>query len=233
MTSQPMWCRNTLVRIVSDLANYADGRRIPLDLLDAFEVQLELVYRELAAMELVGSLTGQAVNCLQFVREALAMVQNVLGSEDVSSGYQAPIDSDSRVPKVAKRFTIPRISKIVQVSVRTIRRRMTEYDLSVRECYSNLTDEQLDGIVRDIQVHFPTCGNRQMQGHLYTRGVRVQQQRVRESQRRVDPVSSVMRRLRTITRREYHVNGPGALWHIDGNHKLIRLVNYYIPPIFL
>ena len=29
-----------------------------------------------------------------------------------------------------------------------------------------------------------------------------------------------------------HVNGPGALWHIDGNHKLIRLVNYYIPPTF-
>ena len=32
-----------------------------------------------------------------------------------------------------------------------------------------------------------------------------------------------MHRLRVNGRRHYHVNGPGALWHIDGNHKLIRL----------
>ena len=31
-----------------------------------------------------------------------------------------------------------------------------------------------------------------------------------------------MRRLSVIGRRRYHVNGPCALWHIDGNHKLIR-----------
>ena len=101
---------------------------------------------------------------------------------------------------------------------------MTEYDLSVHALYTQLTDQQLDGIVSDIQTQFPTCGNRQMQGHLLARGLRVQQQRVRESQRCVDPSGSVMRRLRVINRRQYHVNGPGALWHIDGNYKLIRYV---------
>ncbi|CAG8666257.1 581_t:CDS:2, partial [Paraglomus occultum] len=25
-----------------------------------------------------------------------------------------------------------------------------------------------------------------------------------------------------IPRRQYHVSGPNALWHLDGNHKLIR-----------
>ena len=101
---------------------------------------------------------------------------------------------------------------------------MTEYDLSVHALYSQLTDQQLDEIVRDIETQFPACGNRQMQGHLLARGIRVQQHQVRESQRCVDPSGSVMHRLRVINRRQYHVNVPGALWHIDGNHELIRYV---------
>ena len=44
------------------------------------------------------------------------------------------------------------------------------------------------------------------------------------SQRHVDPSGSLMRRLRVINQRQYHVNGPGTLWHVDGNHKLIRYV---------
>ena len=42
-----------------------------------------------------------------------------------------------------------------------------------------LTDQQLDGIVRDIQTQFPTCGNWRMQGHQLTSGIKVQQQLIR------------------------------------------------------
>ena len=99
---------------------------------------------------------------------------------------------------------------------------MTEYDLSVHALNSQLSDRELDDIVRDIQTQFPTCGNRQMQGHLMSRGIRMQQYRVCESQQRIDPSGSVLRRLTVIRRRQYQVDGPSALWHIDGNHKLIR-----------
>ena len=34
--------------------------------------------------------------------------------------------------------------------------------------------------------------------------------------------------MRVINRRHYHVAGPQCLWHIDGNHKLIRLVLYQL-----
>ena len=85
-----------------------------------------------------------------------------------------------------------------------------------------LCDADLDAIVAEILLQFPTCGNRQMLGYLLARGVRVQQHRVREAQRRVDPSGSIMRRLFSINRRTYQVNGPLALWHIDGNHKMIR-----------
>ena len=38
----------------------------------------------------------------------------------------------------------------------------------------------------------------------------------------IDPYSVAMRWMDTLVRREYHVTSPNALWHVDGNHKLIR-----------
>ena len=79
--------------------------------------------------------------------------------------------------------------------------------------------------MREIQSHFPTCGNRQMIGHLLARGYRVQQIRVREAQRRVDPQGAIVRRLHALNRRHYFVPAPRSLYRVDGNHKLIR---YYV-----
>jgi len=65
-----------------------------------------------------------------------------------------------------------------------------------------------------------------MTGALLSRGIRVQNTRVRESIRRVNPEGVLLRVLtiNTINRRKYSVYAPLALWHIDGNHKLIRLI---------
>ena len=41
------WYIGTLQRIISDLAIYDDGKMIEVDVADAYQVQLELVYREL------------------------------------------------------------------------------------------------------------------------------------------------------------------------------------------
>ena len=80
-------------------------------------------------------------------------------------------------------FSVPQISEMLGVSVRTIRRRMTEFGLSITAQYSVLADDELDQLVHGIQQQFPMCGNKQMLGHLLSRGVRVQQHGVRESQR--------------------------------------------------
>ena len=44
--------------------------------------------------------------------------------------------------------------------------------------------------------------------------------------RRVNPEGVLLRALtiNTTNRRKYGVYAPLALWHVDGNHKLIRLV---------
>ena len=86
---------------------------------------------------------------------------------------------------------------------------------------AHLDDDELDTLVREIQYQFPVCGNRQMQLQLLVRGVQVQQHRIRESQRRVDPQGSVLRWLHAIQRRVYKVAAPRSLWHIDSNQKLI------------
>ena len=69
-----------------------------------------------------------------------------------------------------------------------------------------------------------------MNGFLSQRGYTVQQHRVRESMRRVDPEEVLLWGLamRVINHQHYHVAGPQCLWHIDGNHKLIRLVLYQL-----
>lgn len=103
---------------------------------------------------------------------------------------------------------------------------MTEFGLSIRAQYSIITNAELDGIVREIQGQFLMCGNRQMQGYLLSRGYRIQQSRIRESQRRVDPEGSIIRRLHVLNGREYSVPSPRSLYHIDGYHKLIR---YSVP----
>lgn len=88
--------------------------------------------------------------------------------------------------------------------------------------YSSISDESLDDIVCAICQEFPGCGVKMLQGHLVERGVVVQQHRVRDALRRTDPEGVLMRQRLGIRRRQYNVTFPLELWHINGNHKLIR-----------
>ncbi len=117
-------------------------------------------------------------------------------------------------------FSVPQIAQLLRVSKRTIRRRMSQFGLSIRSTYSQLSDDQLDEVVCAIQQQFLYSGNRQMYGHLVSRGIRVQYHRVRESQSRIDPEG------KTLKQRTYSVEVPQHLWHIDGNHKLIRYKSF-------
>ena len=120
---------------------------------------------------------------------------------------------------IDSQFTVPQMANIIGVSVRTIHRRLSDYGISVRDKYTTLTNAELDEYISRLHSEFPLCGNKQIAGHLISLGFHVQQHRIRESMRRVDPLA---RRLTTIHRRSYKVPSPLSLWHLDGNHKLIR-----------
>ena len=230
------WCKRTLQRVIADLSVYDDGRSITFGALDSAINQVEIVYREFAALDVVGDL--QSTAALQLTASAIEEIRAISDShplELTSSCYSSSLLYDGSVGRprydipvstlellIESRFTVTSIAGVLHVSIRTVRRRMSEYGLSIRATYSSISDQELDVVVAGIQHQFPLCGYRQMQGHLAAQGLRIQQGRVRESQRRVDPGGCLMRRLSSINRRVYRVNGPLALWHIDGNHKLIR-----------
>ena len=125
---------------------------------------------------------------------------------------------------VEQGFTSHAIANILGVSLRTIERRQHEFGIRLRSAYNQISNENLDGIIENILCDFPETGYKRMTGFLKTRGIIVQQNRIREAMRRVNPVGTMMRalRLHVTHRRSYEVPCPLALWHIDGNHKLIR-----------
>ena len=119
-------------------------------------------------------------------------------------------------------FSVVSIANILGVSRSTICRRLKEAGLSASQKYCCISNSDLDDVVQSIFHTFPNCGYKMMTGHLKERGITVQQFRVRESVRRVDPEGTALRFRSTLKRRQYNVMFPLELWHIDGNHKLIR-----------
>ena len=65
-----------------------------------------------------------------------------------------------------------------------------------------------------------------LKGLLHSKGHRVQRERIRQSLLRTDPMGVIHRWKEAARRRHYNVQSPLALWHIDGNHKLIRLIHH-------
>ena len=213
---------------------FQDGRNISSNTLESFAVVLELAYRELIALDISHQLNTEQKEAIDLVRTCLANVRRqreLFDFGEYRRGSSASTEHRGGVvgrPRVLvpdqslemlleNKFTVPQISSILGVSVSTVRRRMSELGLSVRAYYSDISDSNLDQIVEGFQQQYPMCGNRQMYGHLLSIGHRVQQARIRESQRRIDPCGTAMRRLRVLNRREYSVPGPLSLYHIDGH----------------
>jgi len=99
---------------------------------------------------------------------------------------------------------------------------MTDFDLSVHQMYTQISPQDLQRIISEAQSKHPYWGNRMMNGYLKSINIQVPVHCIREAQALVDPEGSFMRRLRFLNRRHYRVPGPQWLWHIDGNHKLVR-----------
>ena len=119
-------------------------------------------------------------------------------------------------------FSATTTAMLLHVSLSTVRRRMNECGLRMRELYSDMTDVELDRLITVIHFNYPNSGYRMMQGHLLRLGHRVQQERVRSAMIRMDPEGILSRWRQTVHRRQYSVPSSNSLWHVDGNHRLIR-----------
>ena len=120
----------------------------------------------------------------------------------------------------SKHFSWVNIAKLLHVSTRTLRRRKIE--LGIDDDFSVISEEELTRTMEEIIKITPNIGQSRMVGALRARGINIQRHRVRDCLRRIDPVGTALRWNPRIYRRKYNVPHPNALWHIDGNHKLIR-----------
>lgn len=115
-----------------------------------------------------------------------------------------------------------KIAQYLGISRSTLYRRMEEEGISQDSKYSDINDADLDRMVTEIKQNYPNDGERLLTGHLAARGIIIPRAKLRASIHRVDPINTALRRSVTVRRRVYNVKGPNVLWHIDGNHKLIK-----------
>ena len=156
-------------------------------------------------------------------RSAILSCTHTLESTGQRGRPKCIIDRETLVHLRNLNYQWKEIASMFLVSRWTISRRVKELGIGDLLGYSNITDEELDRIVRDFKLsHGISVGRSLVTGHLRSLGIRVQQKRVAESLSRVDPDNSRLRWSILIRRRSYSVPGPNSLWHIDGHHSLIR-----------
>eukprot|EP00794_Sanderia_malayensis_P000748 gene748-28_t len=85
-----------------------------------------------------------------------------------------------------------------------------------------ITDPELDIAIHRITTRNPRLGIVMIQGELRSCDVWVPRDRIRESLLRMDPVNVLFRKTQPVKRRQYKVDAPNSLWHIDCNLKLAK-----------
>ncbi|OQV24217.1 hypothetical protein BV898_01761 [Hypsibius exemplaris] len=113
------------------------------------------------------------------------------------------------------------IASILGVSRQTIHNKIKQFQLVNELRFSDMSDGCLDAYVRGILEQNAGAGGRMIQGSLRSQGCRIQRSRIRLSLMRVDPLGTAQRFCAFVPRRTYSVKSSNALWHLDGNHKLI------------
>ena len=147
------------------------------------------------------------------------------------------------------RTTRQDIADMYQCSSRTIRRRLLEFGLSppgppiyvelqvdggslerryvegrrgLNSDLSQLSDPELDEVMKSIHDQFPSFGRALIDGYLLVLGERVPRRRIEESYLRVVGMNQRTFGPRRIERRVYSVPAPYSLVHHDGQHGMFN-----------
>ena len=118
-------------------------------------------------------------------------------------------------------YTWTKIATMLGISRSTLYRRLREEGIPTND-HTQLSDRQLDDVLREIKADHRNDGEVLMQGHLVKMGIRISREALRNSIHRVYHAGTVACCRNTVRRRIYSVPHPNYIWHIDDHHKLIR-----------
>ena len=228
--------RSFFRRVEEWLDTASDCEAMPTDDVDDILLLGENIHRHLTAMVVGGEAEvvalGRSVGSLV---ESISTISGLLDNQTDMRTFIVSTTADGRKGRpslnisqeqlrflLGHGFTSSDIAVLLGVSRSTISRRMRDWNLRMSDIYSDLDDIELDRAVLEIKGAFPDAGYVMMDGLLKARGIVIQRHRIRLSVARVDPTGVAERWATSIPRRAYRVGGSNALWHIDGNHKLIR-----------
>ena len=111
---------------------------------------------------------------------------------------------------------------MLQISRRTLYNKISVWGEANFQKYSTISDADLDLKVQSVKVTHPNDGEIMLAGHLRSQGIHVPRAKLRASIHHVDPEGVLLRGTTAVKRKCYHVERANDVWHIDGNHKLIR-----------
>ena len=220
-----------LRRINSNISMYEENKEP--EVLDCLILLVDLLIyhlNQLAVHENIVSFVADAFAALSKLREESDRLNGSScgvqkSCEEVGVSPRRPrycIEKEQLEHLLDLNLDSPTIANILGVSLKTIRHRVTEYDIRVRECYSDITDARLEEAISDLKDLYPICGYHVMDGLLRQRGIRVTQSRLRDILHHTDPHGTMVMCSDLVHRRKYHVPGAQSIWHIDGMQKLIR-----------
>ena len=171
--------------------------------------------RKLTEMELTNT-----PNCTHLAVYLLSPPERTVNRGPGRPKYE--IDEETLLHFRALGFKWKDIAGLLLVSRWTLWRRVRELGITEETGFTNITNTNLDDIVRAfMSVQGGLVGYSMVRGHLRSMGINVQRDRIRASISRVDPINCRLRWATVISRRAYSVPGPNSLWHIDGHHSLI------------
>ncbi|KAK3732709.1 hypothetical protein QZH41_016767 [Actinostola sp. cb2023] len=116
------------------------------------------------------------------------------------------------------------IAKSLGVSLATIWRRRVRFGIDTKNSRTakELSPSALKAFIAMLQEKTPGIGIRMVEGTLRSKNLFARRDDIAETMRLIDPVASMLRWSEQVPRVVYKVAGPNSLWHLDGNHKLIR-----------
>ena len=202
---------------------------------------LQLLITDIDGNDAFADVTASLNTTLNKVRRLSTILEqynNNYSASECENSYNCPIASTGNRPGRPHyvireeqirflrelHFSWVKIANLLGVSESTLRRRRILYGMTAEEepKWETITDDELERTVRAIQQLTPNIGQARLLGALRSRGLNIQRKRVRNCLRSIDPIGTALRWRSPIYRRKYSVPTPNALWHIDGNHKLIR-----------
>ena len=118
-------------------------------------------------------------------------------------------------------YSWTKIARVLGISRPTLYRRLHEYGIDT-ETFTDISEPELNDVVEQVKAEHPNIGEVMLYGHLLHMGIKVPRAKLRSAIHHVDHANTVSRQSHVINRRVYSAPRPNAVWHIDGNHKMIR-----------